>query len=99
VSRIAAAFTKLVTSFVSDILLPIISLLPFLRRNMDEKFAVLRGGQQYKKGLRYNTLKQAQDDGALVMAYGYVAYLVCLLVVHRLGLQEKGHRDSCANGA
>lgn len=72
VSRIAAAFTQLVTSFVSDIVTPIISLLPFLHRNLNDKFAVLRKGPHYVKGAGYNTLKQAHDDGALVLAYGYV---------------------------
>lgn len=69
-SRLAAAFTTLVTSFVSEILLPPLSLMPFMNRNMDEKFAVLRGGRNYVKGHEYNTLKQALDDGAVVMAYG-----------------------------
>jgi len=67
---IAAAFTKVVNSLTSDLLLPIISLLPFLRRNFNEKFAVLRRGPHYTKGHGYNTLKQALDDGAVVMAYG-----------------------------
>ena len=60
------------TSFVSDILLPPIALLPFLNRNFEEKFAVLRKGPYYDEMDGYNTLKQAQDDGAVVMAYGYV---------------------------
>ncbi|KAG2420277.1 hypothetical protein HFD88_005078 [Aspergillus terreus] len=68
---IAQAFTKVVTSFVSDIILPIISLLPFLNRNMDQKFAVLMSGPRYVEGEGYNTLTQARDDGALVLAYGY----------------------------
>ena len=38
---IAAAFTAVVKSFVSDIISPILSLLPFIDRNFDEKFAVL----------------------------------------------------------
>lgn len=58
----------MVKSFVSDLLLPIIALLPFINKNFDEKFAVLRKGHQYDGG--YNTLKQALDDGAVVMAYG-----------------------------
>jgi len=53
---------------VSDLLLPIVSLLPFINRNLDEKFAVLRKGHHYDAG--YNTLKQALEDGAVVMAYG-----------------------------
>ncbi|KAJ5370669.1 Large-conductance mechanosensitive channel [Penicillium cataractarum] len=67
---IANAFTKVVTSFVSDMVLPIVSLLPFLNRNMDQKFAVLSQGPNYVEGEGYNTLKQARDDGALVLAWG-----------------------------
>ncbi|KAH7383479.1 large-conductance mechanosensitive channel [Cadophora sp. MPI-SDFR-AT-0126] len=69
---IAAAFTTVVTSFVSDILLPPLSLLPFINRNMDEKFAILRRGSGYNEtdGIGYNTLQQAADDGAVVLAYG-----------------------------
>ncbi|KAJ5160169.1 Anditomin synthesis protein L [Penicillium canariense] len=67
---IADAFTKVVTSFVSDIALPIVSLLPFLNRNMDQKFAVLSEGPRYANGEGYNTVKQAREDGALVLAWG-----------------------------
>lgn len=72
--RIAAAFTSVVTSFVSEILLPPLSLLPFINRNMDEKFAILRRGPLYNTtdGHGYNTLKQAAEDGAVVLAYGYI---------------------------
>lgn len=40
---------------------------------MDQKFAVLSKGPNYfepEEG--YNTVQQARDDGALVLAYGYV---------------------------
>ncbi|KAJ5432947.1 Large-conductance mechanosensitive channel [Penicillium daleae] len=67
---IANAFTKVVTSFVSDMALPIVSLLPFLNRNMDQKFAVLSQGPNYVDGEGYNTIEQARDDGALVLAWG-----------------------------
>ncbi|CZT03988.1 related to ion channel [Rhynchosporium agropyri] len=69
---IAAAFTSVVTSFVSDILLPPLSLLPFINRNLDEKFAILRRGPGYNQtdGIGYNTLQQAAEDGAVVLAYG-----------------------------
>lgn len=62
----------MVTSFVSEILLPPISLLPFIQRNMEEKFAVLREGHRLaRNGTHgYNTLEQALADGAVVMAYG-----------------------------
>lgn len=71
-NSIAAAFTSVVTSFVADIMLPPISLLPFMNKNLDEKFAVLRRGPTYNTtdGLGYNTLQEAADDGAVVMAYG-----------------------------
>ncbi|KAK4235283.1 large-conductance mechanosensitive channel [Achaetomium macrosporum] len=64
---LASMFTALVTSFVSDILLPPLSVLLPLNKNLEEKFAVLRPGPNQP----YNTLKQAQDDGAVVMAYGF----------------------------
>ncbi|KAJ5945684.1 Large-conductance mechanosensitive channel [Penicillium verhagenii] len=67
---IANSFTKVVTSFVSDIILPVVSLLPFLNRNMDQKFAVLSQGPHYDPDQGYNTVKQARDDGALVLAWG-----------------------------
>jgi large conductance mechanosensitive channel len=63
-------FTALVTSFVSDILLPPLSVLFPLNKNLDEKFAVLRPGPEYDRQNGYNTLKLAQADGAVVMAYG-----------------------------
>ncbi len=69
----------MVTSFVSEILLPLLSLLPFINRNLEEKFAVLRKGL-YFNGTEggYNTLKQALDDRAVVMAYGYVTLFIHL---------------------
>lgn len=65
---LASMFTALVTSLVSDILLPPLSVLLPLNKNLEEKFAVLRAGDNGRGG--YNTLKQAQEDGAVVMAYG-----------------------------
>lgn len=73
--RIGQAFTQVVTSFVSDVILPIISLLPFIHRNLEEKFHVLKRGPNYDHSRGYNTLAQARDDGALVMAYGYASFL------------------------
>jgi large conductance mechanosensitive channel len=67
---LAAAFTAVVTSFVSDILLPPLSLIPGIDKNLEEKFAVLRRGPHYESMKGYNTLAQAQADGAVVMAYG-----------------------------
>lgn len=37
---------------------------------MEEKFAVLKPGPNFDSEAGYNTLHQAQDDGAVVMAYG-----------------------------
>ena len=67
---IASSFTAIVNSFVTDILLPPLSVLLPLNKNLDEKFAVLRPGPNYVKENGYNTLQFAQDDGAVVMAYG-----------------------------
>lgn len=57
---------------VSDIILPIISLLPFLSRNFEEKFIILRTGANPDENITqgYNTVQQALDDGAVVWAWG-----------------------------
>ncbi|KAJ7122774.1 gated mechanosensitive channel [Mycena epipterygia] len=66
---IAGGFTALVNSLVTDVLLPPISLLPFLGRNLPSKFWVLRAGPEPP----YNTLQQAAEDGAIVLAWGSFA--------------------------
>lgn len=67
----AAAFTNVVTSFVSDILLPPLSVLLPLNANLDFKFAVLQAGATYSDLPHgYRTIEQAQADGAVIMAYG-----------------------------
>ena len=50
--------------------MPPLSVLLPLRRNMEEKFWVLRPGTHYDPSIGYNTLAQARDDGAVVMAWG-----------------------------
>jgi large-conductance mechanosensitive channel len=70
-NSVAAAFTNVVTSFVSDILLPPLSVLLPLNANLDLKFAVLQAGPSYADLPRgYTTIEQAQADGAVIMAYG-----------------------------
>jgi large conductance mechanosensitive channel len=71
-TSLAASFTACANSLVSDIILPIISLLPFLSRNLDEKFAILQHGPGYNSTISsgYHTVRAALDDGAVVFAYG-----------------------------
>lgn len=57
------------TSFVSDIILPPLSVLFPLNANLDLKFAVLQAGLHYHEWGGYNTIDQAQEDGAVIMAY------------------------------
>ncbi|KAF6813733.1 large conductance mechanosensitive channel protein [Colletotrichum sojae] len=67
---IASAFSTLVNNFVQNILMPPLSVLFPLNRNIEEKFAVLRGGPNYSHENKYTTLERAKDDGAVVLAYG-----------------------------
>ncbi|KAI5922613.1 large-conductance mechanosensitive channel [Camillea tinctor] len=67
---LANAFTTVTTSFVNDVILPPLSVILPLNRNMDEKFAVLKPGPKYNDLDGYTTLRQAQEDGAVVLAYG-----------------------------
>jgi large conductance mechanosensitive channel len=58
---IGAAFSDVVTSLVSDIILPPISLVLPKSRNLESHFFVLRGGETV--GAEYNTIEQAAADG------------------------------------
>lgn len=60
----------MIKSFVGDILMPPISIILPLNRNIEEKFAVLQAGPNRNATTGYNTLHQAQADGAVVLAYG-----------------------------
>ncbi|KIM32211.1 hypothetical protein M408DRAFT_14667 [Serendipita vermifera MAFF 305830] len=65
---ISQAFTRIVNSLVSDMISPFIALLPFFDRNLPQKFLVLRPGPLGRDA--YNTIQQAEEDGAITMAYG-----------------------------
>src|SRR5271170_7680600 len=60
---IGAAFSNVVTSLVSDIILPPISLVSSNSRNLESHFFVLRQGET--EDAIYNTLEQAAADGQI----------------------------------
>ncbi|KAI0447791.1 large-conductance mechanosensitive channel [Xylaria telfairii] len=77
---LANAFTSVTNSFVNDILLPPLSVLLPLNRNMDEKFVILRPGPHYEEQNGYNTIGLALEDGAVVLAYGgFIRHVVSFL--------------------
>ena len=58
---------------------PLAVILP-INKNIEEKFAILKPGEKYNTTAGYNTLQQALDDGAVIMAYGYEIKLTPLVV-------------------
>ena len=52
--------------------MPPISVLLPIRKNIQEKFAVLQRGDTYEPDKGYNTPGQALEDGAVIMTYGYL---------------------------
>ncbi|KAM6482537.1 gated mechanosensitive channel [Trichoderma sp. SZMC 28011] len=91
---LAAAFTDLVKSFVSAILMPPISVILPINKNIEEKFAVLRPGPKYNASSPaggYNTLHQAQADGAVVMAYGSFIYQMVSFTLMGFSLYGLAH--------
>lgn len=81
---IGSAFTAVSRSLVSDIFTPLLSLMPFFRKHLVNKFVILRCGTAIvsKKGddamlsdvtndlCKYATLEQAYASGAITLAYG-----------------------------
>ncbi|KHN95831.1 Large-conductance mechanosensitive channel [Metarhizium album ARSEF 1941] len=88
---IANVFTDLVKSFVSAILMPPLAVMFPINKNVEEKFAVLRPGDTYNSSTGYNTLRQALDDGAVVMAYGSFVYQVISFVMVGFALYGLAH--------
>lgn len=95
---VGAAFTTLVQSMVSNLLMPPLGLLVG-RIGFSERFFVLRGGDP---GAPYATLQQAQEAGAVTLNYGLfleqvlafilVAFAVFLLVraLNRMEKRRQG---------
>ena len=70
-------FTAVITSFVSDIILPPLSVLLPLNKNLEEKFAVLRSGTHRDKGgVGYNTLSRLRMMGLLLWRMGEFLFVV-----------------------
>lgn len=88
---IANIFTDLIKTFVSAILMPPLSVLFPVNKNIEEKFAVLRYGANYNATTGYNTLHQALDDGAVVMAYGSFVYQVISFIMVGFALYGLAH--------
>lgn len=70
---IGAAFGKIITSFVSDVLMPPIGLL-LGKMDLNNMFINLSGG-------RYDTLKAAKDAGAATINYGVFIVAVIDFVI------------------
>lgn len=89
---IGAAFGKIVTALVNDLIMPIIGFLLGGRLNFSDFFVVLNGAS-------YASLKEAQDAGAPVFAYGdflttvidfvIVAFVIFLMVKGANALMRK----------
>ena len=63
---IGAAFGKIVSSLVDDIIMPIVGLI-LGKVDFSNLFIVLSGGQE---GVTYNTIKAAKEAGAVTWNYG-----------------------------
>lgn len=74
--------------------MPPIAIIFPINKNIEEKFAVLRAGPNYNSSSPsggYNTLHQAQSDGAVVMAYGSFIYQVVSFVMVGFSLYGLAH--------
>jgi large conductance mechanosensitive channel len=77
---IGAAFTAIVSSFVKDILTPIIGI--FGKANFENLFFVLKAGAGAGDSGNYTTLDAAQKAGAVTLNYGvFVNAVINFLIV------------------
>ena len=74
---IGAAFSAIVNSLVKDIITPFIGLI--FKKDFSNLFVVLREGTTARAN---DTLKAAQDAGAVTMNYGnFINYVITFLIV------------------
>ncbi|KAL3955529.1 hypothetical protein ACCO45_011092 [Purpureocillium lilacinum] len=82
---LANIFTDLVKSFVSAILMPPLSVIFPVNKNIEQS------SPGYNATVGYNTLFQAQEDGAVVMAYGSFIYQVVSFIMVGFSLYGLAH--------
>jgi large conductance mechanosensitive channel len=76
---IGAAFGKIVTALVADLIMPLISILTGSAGKFDDKFIVLKA---VKEGDIYPSLEKAREAGANVFAYGhFIQTIVDFLII------------------
>lgn len=76
---IGAAFGKIVTALVADLIMPLISILTGSAGKFDDKFIVLKA---VKEGEVYPSLEKAREAGANVFAYGhFIQTIVDFLII------------------
>lgn len=76
---IGAAFGKIVTALVDDIIMPVVGLITGRGQKFTDKFYVLKPG---KEGDVYKSLQEAKAAGANVFAYGdFIQSIVDFLII------------------
>jgi large conductance mechanosensitive channel len=76
---IGAAFGKIVTAVVDDLIMPLVGMLVGAGQKFTDLFYVLSPG---KSGTDYKSLAQARADGANVLAYGdFLQSVVDFLII------------------
>jgi large conductance mechanosensitive channel len=75
---IATSFKAVVNSLVTDIIMPILIGLG-AQTNTPNLFIVLVKGKNYNG--TYNTLKDAENDGAVTLNYGIFIHVFCDLII------------------
>ena len=83
---IGAAFSNVVTSLVSDIILPPLSLLLSNSRNLQSHFFILRRGET--PDAIYNTIEQAAADGKTTNSIPFLTFTGAIYMAWGLFVQK-----------
>ena len=78
---IGAAFGKIVTALVNDLLMPVIAMFSGGAK-FNDKFAVLPGGEEKYNALPVKSLEEVRKAGINVLAYGdFIQTIVDFLII------------------
>lgn len=77
---LGSVFTPIVASLVRDIIMPVLSL--WSSRRIKDSFLVIKNGE----GRDFETVEQARDAGAVVVAYGVFIEAIAIFILQALAV-------------
>lgn len=78
---LGSVFTPIVTNLTTEVILPLLT--SWTNSTAGDLFVVVAKG---RKGVKYNSIDEAREDGAVVVGYGRVLKAIFVFMIHALAV-------------